>query len=42
MWPLSVARSLASIFNEVAKYQLVDMAGLLFSLIGELTKKSCF
>jgi len=28
--------------NEVAKYQLADMAGFLVFLIGELPKKSCF
>jgi len=28
--------------NEVAKYQLADMAGFLVFLIAELPKKSCF
>ena len=28
--------------NEVAKYQLADVAGFLIFLIGELPKKSCF
>ena len=42
MWRFSVVRSLASFMNEVAKYQLADVAGFLIFLIGELSKKSCF
>ena len=43
MWRFSVVHSLAHCFmNEVAKYQLADMAGFLVFLIGELPKKSCF
>jgi len=41
-WRFSVVRSLASFMNEVAKYQLANMAGFLVFLIGELPKKSCF
>jgi len=42
MWRFGVVRSLASFMNEVAKYQLADMAAFLVFLIGELPKKSCF
>ena len=38
MWRFSVVRSLASFMNEVAKYQLADVAGFLIFLIGELPK----
>ena len=41
-WRFSVVLSLASFMNEVAKYQLADMAGFLIFLIGELPKKGCF
>ena len=34
MWRFSVVRSLASFMNEVAKYQLADVAGFLIFLIG--------
>ena len=42
MWRFSVVLPLASLMNEVAKYQLADVAGFLIFLIGELPKESCF
>ena len=42
MWRFSVVRSLASFMNEVAKYQLANVAGFLIFLIGKLPEKSCF